>query len=428
MGSSHLGRVFVVALAIAMIAVMPVAAVHSVEELWEQGERQTAELTELRNSVEGMSKGFEDTINSTGVRLIMILTLEFIALNCFYYLLRLSWSYWNRHKLKRERDIYVDSLKAETELLKKKNFALEREANFLSEAHNHLLNIVSLIKPENPQNRFIMMSAISVLFIMFSFVIFQPQIEASADSTKDYFFAIPLVFAFMFFMVAFKFYRDDQKVFKSHQASQDIAEVTSISAPLVDVPPREDLTRVEQSAEPKPDKKRQGLLDILTHLKGEKTKAEKQAEAEAKKAEEEAKKSLQNLPEGAEIKVQNGLAQISVPIKESDFTIEKAREVMQKMDLPDIEDGVAERDAEESKGDVKVKVDRIALEKNVINVLASTKDALTVKQIVDRLGLKGKQYIIHVSTILMSLRKRGIVNRGVNADKKTIWIVVRKKN
>jgi hypothetical protein len=417
--------VFVVALAIIALLVTPVLAVHTVEELYTQGERIASEVAELRKAVDDLRLSFENTINSTGVKLIVILSMEYLVLNCFYYLIMLIYNYRNRSVFKKQRDNYNLSLRTETALLKRKNDMLKRELTLLNDSHNSLLSVVSGVKEENPLFRLMLFAGIAFTLLMFTVSMGLSFLGSKFmdASIASYFIYVPAVLALFFSFIGFKFYKEDLTKLKQAIASKDARKPDDISVELVDIPTGDELTKPEPPKTLTP--KMKALKDRITHMKGEKTDEEKKAEAEAKKAEAEAKKLAEEeakkavaLPEGAEVKVQDGLVSISAPIKETDFTTEKLVEEKPKMDLPDIEEAVVE--TEEAKK-FKMPDD---IEEKVFAVLSDSPKAIVVGDIMRLLGLKGSKDAFIIGKTLRDLKKKQkVINRKAK-DGTNFWQVV----
>jgi cell division protein FtsB len=447
-----------VAFAIVLVLAMPVLAVHTVEELYQQGEQTNSEIVELRKSVDNMKVGFEDTINSVGVRLIIILVLLFIVLNCVVYLGRIVLNYWNRQELKKHRDWYVASLEAESNLLKRKISSLEQETTFLSEAHNHLLNIVSFVKPEHPFNRFLVIVAISSTLIVMS--LYMSSTTGVRQTPSDYVFILPILFAGLFFLIAFKVYRDEIRKYKSQTITKDLSEVTSTTTPKVDVPPSDELKKPEKPTEAKPNEKKKSLLDKLKALRKQTpTKEEKAKEkAEPASALEKAGDSTSGqklssspdsgstpepvvisypptLPEGAELRVKNGLVSLTAPITEEqkkraeefevartrdhiNDTLNQAKEAIKKMDLPNIDDVFEEEDKQEKV--IPAKERKKGLDDRIMALLKRSNKPLTAIEIRTALGLNYKNAHIDVGGTLLHLRQKKLI-KASDADGKKLW-------
>jgi hypothetical protein len=413
-----LGRVGLVTLILALVLVTPVIAVHTVEELYQQGERTASELAELRKSVDDLNTTLQNTINSTGIKLILILSLEYVILNCFYYLAKIIYNHRNKARLKKQRDELNLSLQREAYLLKHKNLLLARELTLLNDSHNLLLSVISGVKEESPTFRFLLFAGIALMLLMFSLTaglsVFGEKFISPVIT--QYLIFVPAVLALFFAFIGAKLYKEDINRLKQTILAKDATAPPDLGVELVDVPTPEELKKTEPT--PKPSPEMQGILDRLRHLKGEKTEEEKKAEAEAKKEAEADKKLAEqmkaSLPEGAEVKVGNGLVSVTAPIKPTDFTIVGKGEVAKRMDLPDVE-------AEEAP---KFVMPEDAKQK-IFNLIASSPKALMVSDIMRALGYSGRTGALVVAKTLCELKKLGKISNKEGKNKKNYWSVTR---
>jgi hypothetical protein len=399
-------------LVILSILTVSVIAVHTVEELYEQGERTNSAVNEVKNALNDIKTSFQDAISSVGIRLIAILTLEYVFLSCFSYLAKVIFSYWNRKKLREERDWYVGSLREETELIKRKNHLLRVEVNLMNETHNDLLRIIKgKVKGDNPAIFLMIFAGFAFMFAMMSltFMILNPLIPVTEPLISAYGRYIPAIFAFAFIFIGIRFYFNDVRKLRQVDDVNASNEVTETRAELVDIPDLADLKKSNKNSKIILDPFKKSIVDRLKMLKGEKTD-------EQKKAEEEAKTQEVTLPKDAEVKVQNGLVSITAPIKETDFTIDKPKEEKQ-VDLPDIDEALEKKETQEQHNDESI-------DDQVLNVLKQKNTSMTSVEVRDSLGLTGISGHMKVMLTLKRLAKKAKVTKSTNELDKTIWSVI----
>lgn len=160
-----MSRELVVVLTLIMLSSCALAAI-TVQDLFNQGETNNANIQLLKQSFESFKTTISDQINLIKIEAIVGFGLLYIALNCFAYLFKAMWNYRNKEKLRQQRDRFVENLKKEITLQKEKNKLLEDEGILIRENFYLINEMLGVKLKEKQANKYSWLKYAGLFFLL----------------------------------------------------------------------------------------------------------------------------------------------------------------------------------------------------------------------------------------------------------------------
>jgi len=125
-----------------ILLVSSVSAVRTVEDLWNQGDAVSRNVQDMAKSFDSFTSKIEDQIRLIGIQSVLAFILAYVFLECARYLFIAWWGWKNRRRYEKERDRFVENLRASNVQLIERQRLLGEENNLLranSEALHRIL-------------------------------------------------------------------------------------------------------------------------------------------------------------------------------------------------------------------------------------------------------------------------------------------------
>lgn len=236
-------------------------AVHTVEDLYNQGDRTHQAVNELRKELNDIKSSFEGAITSKGTQIVLIILFLFVAKESFFYLGKVAWFYWNRRFLRRQRDSYVKRLQQSNQLLVEQVNLLKEESELIKVNLNNLQNLLGKEFSIPKHNKPFFSLGIILLLAGIPLIYFGYSREAGAVISTGIVVLIAVVFSFFF-----KFTRAIRYIPLKKNLTEEVVKKTILT-------PKELGTTPYEIIEKKPERKSH---DVTTSKVKEKIQEKKE--------------------------------------------------------------------------------------------------------------------------------------------------------